>query len=156
MHFKTPGPPSAQLLKIASWWTLALWLAIAGSQLFWVLRDLLESHSVPGFAWRKLVLFIALASFGVTYSVLVLRRNRYSAVVGSALLSLFSVWAFSQPAVQIISHWDSIDLSRTGFVTRLALAKWLSFCCLTPIWFFFCLSLRQGKVLDDRKSVTNP
>jgi hypothetical protein len=154
MPFKTPGSKPAQLLKLASWWTILLWIAIAGSQLFWVLRDLVESQSVPGFAWRKLVLFAALASFGVTYSFLVLRRARYSGVVGSALLSLFCVWAFSQPAVQIISHWDSIDLSRTGFVTRLTLAKWMSFCCLTPIWFFFCIHLRHGRVSGDPETVS--
>jgi len=145
MLFKTPGSKSAQLLKITAWWTLAVWLAIAMLQSIWFLRDFLHFHSASSFAWRKLGLFLALAAFGSTYSLLVLRKNHYSAVVGSALLSIFSIWAFSQPAVQIISHWESIDLGRTGVATRLMLAKWISFCCLAPMWLVLCISLRPGR-----------
>jgi hypothetical protein len=145
MHSNIPITKSAQVLRITAWWTIAVWIAIATQQTYWFLHDFMPSHSAPAFAWRKLALFLVLATVGVTYSVTVLRNGRYSAVVGSALLSIFSVWAFSQPAVQIVTHWQSIDLGQTTIPTRLILAKWLSFCCLAPLWIFFTLSLRPAR-----------
>lgn len=141
---------STTLLKVVSLGTLMTWGILAADHTFWFVHSVLYPPSHPWlvYAIKRLGIFLTLGGGGVALAYFALFRDRYFAVVGSAILCAFAVWGLSEPAARLLYNLGSDALLNTSFSMRLSVGRYIVFCCLFPLWVL--LSILRWPALSTR------